>query len=296
MTCTAGRVNFFTVLRQQPQALVCAIERTPYARAEFQLAAQLADDPLEDARCLFVLANQGRAAAASGSNHSGWRTARNPAHPRPPREFTAAHLGAIARRLKHVQIEHDDALAVIARYDTPATLHYVDPPYLRATRAAHTSAGYAHDLSAADHRVLAERLRQVDGMVVLSAYPCQLYQQLYAQAGWRRIDRHTRADRGRLRVESLWLNPAAQRRPRQTCAPVATKPTSQELAAERRALARAQVEREQGDRHREHPVAERLHPAALHDGDAITTPPQPARDPPQAERGRRIPTRFRIET
>jgi DNA adenine methylase len=208
-----GRVNFFAVLRQRPDELARAIELTPYARAEFQLAYQVASDPLEDARRFYVLANQGRARAASGHSRSGWRKARNPAHSKPAREFTAAHLGAIAQRLKQVQIEHDDALAVIGRYDSPATLHYVDPPYVRATRSSHWSGSYEHDLSEADHRALAELLHQVEGMVVLSGYPSELYQELYPD--WQRIDRQALTEAATHRVESLWLNPtaAAARRP-----------------------------------------------------------------------------------
>jgi DNA adenine methylase len=217
-------VNFFTVLRERPEELADAIELTPYARTEFQLAHRVANDRLEDACRLFVLANQGRAGAASGRSRSGWRTARNPGHPNPPREFTAAHLAAIAQRLKRVQIEHDDALAVIARYDTPETLHYLDPPYLRATRSATSSGRYAHDLSEADHRALAELLHRLQGMVVLSGYPSQLYEQLYAKAGWERVDRQARTDKARPRVESLWLNPPAQRRLRPSRPPTASTP------------------------------------------------------------------------
>ncbi len=201
-------VNFFTILREQADELVGAVELTPYARAEFQLAHQQADNPLEDARRFYVLADQGRGGAASGRTRPGWRAEHNPTHRLvPPRDFTAAHLRAIAARLKHVQIEHGDALAVIARYDAAGTLHYVDPPYVRAARNPRSQSRYAHDLSDADHRALAELLHQVHGMVVLSGYPSRLYAELYGD--WQRVDRTARDDASRPRVESLWRNPAA---------------------------------------------------------------------------------------
>jgi len=128
----------------------------------------------------------------------------------PPGEFTAAHLTDVAARLKHVQIERADALAVIGRYDHPETLHYVDPPYLRSVRSGGGSGRYAHDLSDADHRALADVLHQAKGMVVLSGYPSELYELLYRE--WRRLDHHARDERAKLRIESLWLNPAAWRR------------------------------------------------------------------------------------
>jgi len=47
-------------------------------------------------------------------------------------------------------------------------------------------------------------------MVVLSGYPNQLYEALYP--GWLRLDHQARDDAANLRVESLWLTPAAQQR------------------------------------------------------------------------------------
>ena len=43
-------------------------------------------------------------------------------------------LSEIVQRLLRVQIENAPALEVIARYDSPETLFYCDPPYLHGTR------------------------------------------------------------------------------------------------------------------------------------------------------------------
>ncbi|MCB0028724.1 MAG: DNA adenine methylase, partial [Anaerolineales bacterium] len=49
-----GRVtNFFTVLREQPAALVAGIQLTPWAEDEFASCLLPAGDPLEDARRFF---------------------------------------------------------------------------------------------------------------------------------------------------------------------------------------------------------------------------------------------------
>lgn len=209
-------VNFFMVVRERHEELVRAIELTPYARSEFQLAHQTASDPLEDARRFYVLACQGRGGAASGRTRTGWRTQHNPVNTSPPGEFTVAHLGAVAARLKHVQIERDQALAVIGRFDDPATLHYVDPPYPKAVRSTGSSGRYVHELSDAGHRALAGVLHEVKGMVVLSGYPNELYEALYPD--WRRLDHQARDDAAKPRIESLWLNPAAQQRSQTTIA------------------------------------------------------------------------------
>jgi DNA adenine methylase len=59
-----------------------------------------------------------------------------------------------------------------------------------------------------DHRRMAEFLGDLEGMVVLSGYPCELYdEELFA--GWKTIDKAAHADGARDRTERLWLNPAA---------------------------------------------------------------------------------------
>jgi DNA adenine methylase len=205
-------VNFFRVLRDRPGELVRILELTPYAREEYENARPLADDPLEDARRFYVLACQGRVGAAGASERGrvhGWRYIIDVdgRHGRPPSsEFTSlGHLHAIAARLKHVQIEHDDALTVLRRYDVAGVLHYVDPPYWDPAVDLHSR--YAHEMTADDHRALAEVLYAARGMVVLSGRPSALYEELYG--GWRCVQRSSLLDSGRLGTEALWLNPAA---------------------------------------------------------------------------------------
>jgi len=106
---------------------------------------------------------------------------------------------------------------VMARHDGRETLHYVDPPYVHATRGASgggkaggtvaPSAGYAHEMTDADHARLLDAVLALRGMVILSGYGHPLYDA--ALAGWRRVERETMADGARPRVEVLWINPAA---------------------------------------------------------------------------------------
>jgi DNA adenine methylase len=86
----------------------------------------------------------------------------------------------------------------------------VDPPYPRATRSAlmHGNHGYTHEMTDSEHQELATVLHSVKGMVVLSGYPCDLYdKELYPD--WLRIEREALADGARKRTEVLWLNSAA---------------------------------------------------------------------------------------
>ena len=43
-----------------------------------------------------------------------------------------------------------DALQVMSRYDTPDTLHYVDPPYVQSTRGNRVR--YAHEYDQQDRK------------------------------------------------------------------------------------------------------------------------------------------------
>jgi DNA adenine methylase len=110
-----------------------------------------------------------------------------------------------------VQLECDDALRVITRFDAPDTVHYVDAPYPASTRGARwATRAYAHELSDADHRRLAETLHALRGMAVVSGYPGPLYHELYG--GWPVVARCARTNGARGATEALWLSPRAAAR------------------------------------------------------------------------------------
>ena len=117
-----------------------------------------------------------------------------------------SHVLSWADRLRSVYIENADALSVIARWDSPDTLFYVDPPYVIGTRTAGRGA-YGHEMTDDEHAALADLLRSVEGRVIISGYPSTLYEDLYA--GWARIDRPALADQARRRTEVLWIKPQA---------------------------------------------------------------------------------------
>ena len=115
-------------------------------------------------------------------------------------------LRAVRERLRGVVIENRDAIEVMAQQDGPDVLHYVDPPYVHGTRFTRKAATtYRHEMTDDQHRDLARALAGLRGMVVVSGYRCELYDELFA--GWQRIDAAAHADGARDRVESLWLSP-----------------------------------------------------------------------------------------
>ncbi|WP_158873970.1 DNA adenine methylase [Antarcticirhabdus aurantiaca] len=213
-------VCLFRILRDRKQA--AELERllylTPFALSEFRAAYKHTDDPLERSRRLLVRSFMGfgansattfeRGANTTGFRRSSSRSGTTPAHDW--RNYPEA-LGAIVDRLRGVTIEHRDAREVMAYNDRPDTLHYVDPPYVHATRSLRNpyckKSRYRHELSDADHAELLAFLTHLTGMVVLSGNATALYDE--ALAGWKRVQTVAMADQQRRRLEVLWINPAA---------------------------------------------------------------------------------------
>lgn len=199
-------LNFFDVLRTRTDEFVHQIEWTPFSRAEYDRAFEPCADPLEQARRFYVRCYQ--AFSGGGTKKTGWRHQitmnRGTGVAQEWSRLDGLFLGA--RRLKEVQLECRDALRIIEQYDTPQTLYYVDPPYVFKSRKR--SAGrYQYEMNDADHRQLAAALHQVKGMVLLSGYKSDLYQELYGD--WMVTSKTTTTNGNSQAVEYLWLSPNA---------------------------------------------------------------------------------------
>ncbi len=207
-------VNLFRMARDRGAELRQALELTPFAREEFDASYQPAEEPLERARRMVVRAFQGFGSAAACGEKSGFRASSNKSGTSSAADWRTypAALEAITARLQGVVIENRDARLVIAHHDRPDTLHYVDPPYVHSTRSLKVRhndhrKSYKHELTDEQHAELAVFLRGLRGMVMVSGYPCSLYDELFGD--WQCIERAAFADGARPRTEALWLNAAA---------------------------------------------------------------------------------------
>lgn len=207
-------VNVFRVLRDPESAarLAVLLALTPYARQEFLASYDPASDPVEQARRTIVRAAMGIGTNAVGRRSRNGFRAKRAGGILPASEFAhyPPHVATFTARLSGVVIESRPALDVIALYDAPDVLLYCDPPYLASLRTDGRARAYAHEMTDANHADLADALRQVRGMAIVSGYAGPLYAGLYEAHGWRRVDRATTADRGSRRVESLWISPRAE--------------------------------------------------------------------------------------
>ncbi len=204
-------VNVFRVL-QDPELsnrLVGLLNVTPYARAEFDLAFVPADGPVERARRTLIRSSMGFGSGGATKNRTGFRVDSYRSY------GTAAQLwpkypaliNQFCQRLRGVIIENKDAIGVIENHDRKDTLFFVDPPYVLDTRVNNKI--YRYEMTNDDHQALIEKLVDVDGMVVLSGYDSEIYNDLLI--GWQRHRTQARISAGRgtgIRTECVWLNEA----------------------------------------------------------------------------------------
>lgn len=204
-------VNLFRVLRDPETAkdLIRRLELTPFARDEFVEAYQQQHgDPIEIARKTLIRSYMGFGSAGvvgqiTGFRSNSKRSATIPAHDW--MNYPEA-LKVNIERLRGVVIENRPAIDIIRKHDSKKTLFYVDPPYPLATRyKEHRTKCYRHEMSDSEHSHLAEVLKSVKGMVIISSYPGALYDSLYSE--WEYVERDTFADGAKARIERLWFSP-----------------------------------------------------------------------------------------
>jgi len=203
-------VNLFRVARDQGDALQRVLALTPFAREEFELAWEpCTQDALERARRTVVRACMGRDSASSTAGRpSSFRVYVGDKRRAPTMQDWANYpqaLDAIVARLRCVAIENRDAHSVMSAYDGQDTLFYVDPPYVAATRDD-SGRDYRFEMTDAEHQALLVFICSLQGMVVLSGYDCELYNDFLK--GWAKVTKKTFADGAKARTEVLWLSPS----------------------------------------------------------------------------------------
>lgn len=192
------------------------IELTPYAREELRNVRHHENDAsqLERAR-RFLISSMMAINGVFGEERGGFSYSnsysRSGKEARVSRWYNLPErLTKIVERLRSVRIENKDARKLIKDFlDRPATLLYLDPPYL-----GKRTQGYDFDQN--DERFHEELLGLACGaqcMVMISGYDNELYNSmLKPKLGWERIEiaTHTQGSNGKrfTRTEILWLNKA----------------------------------------------------------------------------------------
>jgi DNA adenine methylase len=207
-------VNLFDQLRENADAVSRAVAMTPYARAEYQRARKSNDNlpPLEKAR-RFLIQTMMTVNGANGGQNAGFSFSQS--YSRNGREARVnrwhnlpERLALVAERLRDVRVENRDARELLAMFsDRPATLIYLDPPYL-------TNRKQSYNVDAKDEDFHSELLQICCGskaMIFISGYDNELYNSiLTVDRGWTKehISTLTRGTSGKdhERVEIVWKN------------------------------------------------------------------------------------------
>lgn len=208
----ARMVNLFRVLRDPDQAadLGRRLYLTPFARDSFEQtqSAPWPEDPVENAAYTVIRSQMGFGANALHSkNRTGFRANAIRNNTSPPTDWMRLpeHIPSIVERMRGVVIESRDFRELIPSLDCPNSLFYLDPPYPVSTRGVSGNRAYCHDMTDEDHEDLADLLKRVKGMVVVSGYACPLYDRLFGE--WRQHAIKAHADGGGARTEVLWFSP-----------------------------------------------------------------------------------------
>jgi DNA adenine methylase len=190
-------VNLYRVLQDKTkfEELAHRLIFTPYARAEFVRALQIAKDPIatdiDRAWAFFVKQNQGFGGMANGPGSWGRALTRITNDMAETTSRWRSRLKLLSfwhERLSRVQIDCIDGIECIKYWDTPETVFYIDPPYVPDTRK--TRHLYKNEPDLAYHERLVEAILAVKGKVLLSCYDHPVYAPL-SKAGWHKLVKET---------------------------------------------------------------------------------------------------------
>ncbi|MDB5141160.1 MAG: hypothetical protein JWR12_3076 [Mucilaginibacter sp.] len=206
--------NLFQQLRDNYKQLVRLIELTPYAEQELHDARDISADlsKVERAR-RFLIQSMMAINGVFGNERGGFSY--SDSYTRHGNEARVnrwnnlpKRLEQVTQRLKSVRIENKDARKLIKRFsDRPATLLYLDPPYL-----GDRTNGYNIDANNREfHCELLTLANAANCMVFISGYDNELYNEmLTSELGWtkRSIITSTKGSNGESykRTEVLWMN------------------------------------------------------------------------------------------
>ena len=154
-------INFFTVLRDNGEALCEKLTLTLFSEEEYRRAKVIEGDDLERARRYYV-----RVMMSFGSvPNAGWKRGTKKENHALSFYNKVNALPQYIDRMRHVAIACDDALKVMDQFDSPQTLFYLDPPYINTDQQQYK--GYTRE----HYEQLLDKMQQVQGACLLSNYP-----------------------------------------------------------------------------------------------------------------------------
>lgn len=204
-------VNFFKVLRDDPDQLIRSLLLSPYSREEYTNAwYQDGDSDLERARKFFIRQRQSFGSMGSQKQNKGWNMAKYTSRCKVAESVNRWLKGTdklyeLVDRLKVLQIENKHFRDLVPTVQSDQVFIYADPPYdgdeIRTGKDE-----YLHDFDREDHEELATHLQAHPGRVAISGYNTSLMKELYED--WYFVEGpERRANISKSpRQECLWTN------------------------------------------------------------------------------------------
>jgi DNA adenine methylase len=207
-------VNVFNQMRNNQDELCRLIALTPYAKDELDAAREInvTDSKLERARKFLVqamMAVNGVFGKEKGGFSYSQSYTRNERDARVNRWYNMPErITEVVERLRDVRIDNRDAIELLEMFlKRPATLMYIDPPYL-----GDRTQGYTNDANDEEfHLNLLKTAQKAHCMIFISGYDNELYNsELTKKKGWskRTIGTATKDIYGKehTREEVVWMN------------------------------------------------------------------------------------------
>lgn len=205
-------VNFFKVLRDKPEEFIRILSLTPVSRQEYKSAWPIDEEnssELEMARRFFVrcrMSFQGSGLVQSTGFNACMATSQQGRSKNVAKYFNSIDkLPAVIEKLQTIQIENLCYMDLIKKYDRPETFFYVDPPY--ELRMRNYKKWYNHEFSDKDHALLAENLKNIKGMAMVSGYESPMYMELYKDWTFIPLKERKHSMKGsKAWKECVWIN------------------------------------------------------------------------------------------
>lgn len=188
-------VNLFRVLRNKKKAteLKRQLKLTPFSREEYLacqkvIKAPLADD-IEWARSTIVCLSM---SIQPSLRHNGFKNGGVKYETSVARQFQKRvnDFPQITERFAEVIIEMTFAERLMTRFDSPETLIYLDPPYVKSTRNKGTNYqgrnDYSCEMEDDYHQVLLVVCLQLKSKIIISGYDHPIYNDLLNS--WHRLE------------------------------------------------------------------------------------------------------------
>lgn len=150
-------VNLFRVLKYHPDAMAAELALVLNSRDEFEAAT--AQPGLTDIQraARFWWRHKVGFGGKAGPGNAGFAAVAGGSSMATSRDARLAGIAALSARLDRVQVERLDWREILAKYDRPGAVFFIDPPYATTTRE------YGSGFSSADRTALREALNRLRG-------------------------------------------------------------------------------------------------------------------------------------